>query len=181
MRHAPRTAAVLALTVVLTACPQKAPEVAAEPTPAENAAIPTHPTPAGSPATPTPPSNAATPDMATTGTDNAAPQGKRAAGEESAPLQAWRGFGNEPFWEARVEGDTLVFSTPEDQGGHRMQGRRVPSLVGYVFIGKDGDKDFNLGLTPGECSDGMSDNRYAFTATFTYGGTTYKGCGEAAK
>jgi uncharacterized membrane protein len=110
-----------------------------------------------------------------------APQGKRAAGEENAPLQAWRGFGTEPFWEARVDGDTLVFSTPEDQGGRRMQGRRVPSLVGYVFIGKDGGKDFNLGLTPAQCSDGMSDNRYAFKATFTYGDTTYTGCGEAAK
>jgi uncharacterized membrane protein len=167
MRHLSRHTAVLALTVALTACPQKAPEAPANPAPADTAA-----------AAPAPSTNPGKPDMAS---GNTAPQGKRAAGEENAPLQAWRGFGTEPFWDARVEGDTLVFSTPDDQEGRRMQGRRVPSLVGYVFIGKDGDKDFNLGLTPGECSDGMSDNRYAFTATFTYGGTTYKGCGEEAK
>jgi uncharacterized membrane protein len=62
-----------------------------------------------------------------------------------------------------------------------MHGRRVPSLVGFVYAGKDGDKDFHLDISPGECSDGMSDNRYDHVATFIYGATTYKGCGEAAK
>jgi uncharacterized membrane protein len=110
-----------------------------------------------------------------------APKGKRAPGQEHEPVLAFRGFGTEPFWGARVDGDTLVFTTPENQQGTVMHGRRVPSLVGFVFIGKDGDRDFHLGLTPGECSDGMSDNRYEYVATFIYGATTYKGCGEAAK
>lgn len=108
-------------------------------------------------------------------------KGKRAAGQENEPVLAFRGFGTEPFWSARVDADTLVFSTPENPDGTTMHGRRVPSLTGFVFIGKDGDREFNLGLTPGECSDGMSDNRYEYTATFILGDTTYKGCGEAAK
>lgn len=108
-------------------------------------------------------------------------KGKRAAGQENEPLMAWRAFGTEPFWQARVDGDDLYFSTPEDQEGRLMHGRRVPSLVGFVYIGKDGDKEFHLGISPGECSDGMSDNRYEHVATFIYGDTTYKGCGEAAK
>ncbi|MFD0740517.1 hypothetical protein ACFQZQ_14630 [Lysobacter koreensis] len=130
------------------------------------AAEPSATIPAPAPATPAP-ANAA--------------KGKRAPGQEDAPLQAWRGFGTEPFWEARVDGDTLVFTTPDNQPGTTMKGRRVPSLVGYVFIGTHDGREFHLGLTPGECSDGMSDNRYDFTATFTLGTTTYKGCGEAAK
>lgn len=108
-------------------------------------------------------------------------QAKRAPGEENAPLQAWRGFGTEPFWDARVDGDTLVFTTPDNQAGTTMKGRRVPSLVGYVFVGTHEGRAFHLGLTPGECSDGMSDNRYQFTATFTLGDLAYKGCGETAK
>jgi uncharacterized membrane protein len=108
-------------------------------------------------------------------------QGKRAAGQESEPVMAWRAFGTEPFWNARVDGDTLIFSTPEDQAGRSMHGRRVPSLVGFVYIGKDGDQEFNLDIRPGECSDGMSDNRYEYVANFIYGDTTYKGCAEAAK
>ena len=108
-------------------------------------------------------------------------QGKRAAGQENEPLMAWRAFGTEPFWSARVDGDTLIFSTPEDIEGRSMQGRRVPSLVGFVYVGKDGDKDFNLDIRPGECSDGMSDNRYEYVSNFIYGDVTYKGCAEAAK
>lgn len=111
----------------------------------------------------------------------AGPQGKRAAGQESEPLMAWRAFGTEPFWNARVDGDTLIFSTPEDQAGRSMHGRRVPSLVGFVYIGKDGNKEFNLDIRPGECSDGMSDNRYEYVANFIYGDTPYTGCAEAAK
>lgn len=108
-------------------------------------------------------------------------QGKRAAGQENEPLMAWRAFGTEPFWNARVDGDTLIFTTPEDQTGRTMHGSRVPSLVGFVYTGTDGEKDFNLDISPGECSDGMSDNRYAYKATFVYGDTRYEGCGEAAK
>jgi len=111
-----------------------------------------------------------------------APQGKRAAGEENLPMNAWRAFGNEPFWSVRLEGDTLVFSTPEDQAGKTLRGRRVPSLVGVVYMGADeAGREFNLDIQPGQCSDGMSDNTYQHVSTFIYGGTTYRGCAEAAK
>ena len=109
------------------------------------------------------------------------PMGKRAAGQENEPVLAWRALGTEPFWGVRVDGGTLVFTTPENPEGTTMAGRRVPSLVGFVFVGKHDGRDFHLGLTPGECSDGMSDNRYEYVATFTVGDTTYNGCGEAAK
>ena len=111
-----------------------------------------------------------------------APQAKRAAGEENLPMNAWRAFGNEPFWSVRLEGNTLVFSTPEDQAGKTMQGRRVPSLIGVVYMGKDdAGREFNLDIQPGQCSDGMSDNTYQHVSTFIYGETTYRGCAEAAK
>ncbi|WP_457098075.1 hypothetical protein [Lysobacter sp. P5_B9] len=108
-------------------------------------------------------------------------QGKRAAGQENAPVLAWRAIGTEPFWGVRVDGDTLVFTTPEDQAGRTMHGRRVPSPGGVVIFGTDGKTDFNLYILPGECSDGMSDNRYHYESRFLYGDKTYKGCAEAAK
>lgn len=111
-----------------------------------------------------------------------APQGKRAAGEENLPMNAWRAFGNEPFWSVRLDGNTLVFSTPEDQAGKTLQGRRVPSLIGVVYMGTDeAGREFNLDIQPGQCSDGMSDNTYQHVSTFIYGGTTYRGCAESAK
>ncbi len=156
---------LVALVLLLSACPRATQSTApaGEPvTPREAAemsdATPVQPNPASGPA-----------------------KGKRAAGQENEPVQAFRGFGTEPFWSARVDGDRLVFSTPQNPDGTTMYGRRVPSLTGYVFVGKDGDRDFHLGLTPGACSDGMSDNRYEYEATFILGRTTYKGCGEEAK
>lgn len=94
-------------------------------------------------------------------------------------MQSWRAFGTEPFWNVSLNGETIVFSTPEDQQGKTLQGRRNPSLVGMVYTGKDGDTDFTLDISPGPCSDGMSDNQYDHVSTFIYGGTTYRGCAKA--
>ena len=108
---------------------------------------------------------------------------KRAPGQEpSAPLQIFRAFGTEPFWNVRVDGDALVFTTPEDPSGRRLGGTHVLQPDGGVhYAGQDGDTAFSLDIAKGECSDGMSDNVYALTAEFRYGGMDYKGCAEAAK
>jgi uncharacterized membrane protein len=71
-----------------------------------------------------------------------------------------------------------VFATPENQGGVTLLGRRVPSLVGTVILGSGPRGDFHFGVTPGKCSDGMSDRTHAYTSTFIYDGVTYKGCAE---
>lgn len=95
-----------------------------------------------------------------------------------APGTSWHAFGNEPFWSVEARGTTLVFTTPDDEKGVTLLGRRVPSLVGTVILGSGPRGDFHFGVTPGECSDGMSDRTYRHAATFIYGGMTYKGCAE---
>jgi len=111
-----------------------------------------------------------------------APMGKRPAGQENAPLLAWRAFGNEPFWNLRVDGDTLVFTTPDDQSGRTFTGTHALQPDGGVhYEGKDGGTVFSLDIARGECSDGMSDNVYELTAGFRYGDMDYKGCADAAK
>lgn len=102
-----------------------------------------------------------------------------AAASKVAAEAAWHAFGNEPFWSVEARGGTLVFKTPENQAGVTLQGRRVPSLVGTVIVGEEEGGDFHLGITPGECSDGMSDRNHAYAATFILGDRTYKGCAEA--
>jgi uncharacterized membrane protein len=111
-----------------------------------------------------------------------APMAKRPAGQENVPLLAWRAFGNEPFWNVRVDGETLVFTTPDDQSGRTFAGTHAMQPDGGVhYEGKDGDTAFSLDIAKGECSDGMSDNVYELTAEFRYGDMDYKGCAEAAK
>ena len=107
---------------------------------------------------------------------------KRAPGQEpSAPLQIFRAFGTEPFWNVNVEGDTLTWTTPEDQVGVVMKGLRRSLDGGVEISGSHAGKAFVLTVTASDCNDGMSDNRYALVSAFRYGEIDYKGCGEAAK
>lgn len=149
--------AIASLSLLLTAC--TAPQAPAQPeSPA--AAIPAAP---------------ATPAIE-------APTAKRAPGQEGAdPLQVFRAFGTEPFWNVNVEDTTLTYSTPEDQQGVAMQGTRRALADGVEITGSHGGEAFTLTVTAGTCSDGMSDNAYTMVSTFRYGDLDYKGCGEAAK
>ena len=109
-----------------------------------------------------------------------APAGKRAAGQEGEPLLAYRVVGTEPFWGVRVEGDTLHFTTLEDQAGRRLTGTHTLRSDGVRYTGSDGGTAFELDIARGQCSDGMSDTVYASKAQFRYGDTDYRGCAEQA-
>ena len=107
---------------------------------------------------------------------------KRAPGQEpSAPLQIFRAFGTEPFWNVNVEDTRLTYTTPEDQAGVVMVGTRRALADGVEITGERDGKPFVLTVSSGTCSDGMSDNTYSLVSTFRFGDVDYKGCGEAAK
>ena len=151
--------AIASLSLLLVAC--NAPQPSSEPSPQPEAAAPA--------ATSAPPVAEA-------------PMAKRAPGQENAdPLQIFRAFGTEPFWNVNVEDATLTYTTPEDQAGVVMQGTRRALEEGVELSGSHDGKPFVLTVTAGECSDGMSDNRYTLVSAFRYGDIDYKGCGEVAK
>ncbi len=111
-----------------------------------------------------------------------APMAKRGPGQEGAdPLQVFRAFGTEPFWNVNVEDGTLTYSTPEDQQGVAMHGTRRALADGVEITGSHDGKAFKLTVTAGPCSDGMSDQAYTMVSSFRYGDLDHKGCGEAAK
>lgn len=111
------------------------------------------------------------------------PAAKRAPGEDDVEsLQVFRAFGTEPFWNVAVQGEQLTFTTPEDQEGMVMQGTRAGTAdAGSDITGNMDGTSFSLSVRPGTCSDGMSDNVYEMTSTFSLGDTRYNGCAEAAK
>ena len=151
--------AIASLSLLLVACnpPQASPEPSSPP---EVAA------PADTPATPA----------------VETPMAKRAPGQENAePLQIFRAFGTEPFWNVNVEDAVLTYSTPGDQQGVAMQGTRRALADGVEINGSHDGRVFTLTVTAGTCSDGMSDNTYTMVSTFRYGDLDLKGCGEAAK
>lgn len=68
----------------------------------------------------------------------------------------------------------------DDQAGRRLTAAPAPRADGVAYAGSDGDNAFDLQLVRADCSDGMSDRNYAYTATFTYGDSDYRGCADDA-
>jgi uncharacterized membrane protein len=86
-------------------------------------------------------------------------------------------IGNEPFWNLRIEGGEGVWITPDSQQGTRTDLSRFAGNNGLGFSGTLNGKALVATLTPGTCSDGMSDRRFPFVATIALGGEILEGCG----
>jgi len=108
-------------------------------------------------------------------TDGIDPEGK--AFDAVAPEEVVTLVGTEPFWKLTVESGEGVWTTPENQSGTRLPLTRFAGNGGLGFSSTLDDEAFIATLTPGECSDGMSDRRFPFVATIALGGTTLQGCG----
>lgn len=96
--------------------------------------------------------------------------------DEVSESEVITALGNEPFWNAEIEADTLTYSTPENIAGQVITVTRFAGNGGLGFSGELNGEPFNLAVTPGECSDTMSDRSYPFTATLTIGDELRNGC-----
>jgi len=85
-------------------------------------------------------------------------------------------LGTEPFWGGTIGGGTLVWTTPENTEGTAVPVERFGGRGGLSFSGALDSLPLDLMVTPGECSDGMSDRTYPFTVTVKLGGETRNGC-----
>lgn len=84
--------------------------------------------------------------------------------------------GTEPFWNAEVSGSKAIYSTPENQDGVSFKVDRFAGNNGLAFTGSIDGAAFDLTVTPGQCSDGMSDRTYPYTATLRIGEDQRNGC-----
>jgi uncharacterized membrane protein len=85
--------------------------------------------------------------------------------------------GTEPFWGGETAGNSLTYTTPENQAGERITVERFAGRGGISFSGMLDGAEFVLMATPSTCSDGMSDRSYPFTVTLAIGQETRNGCG----
>lgn len=88
--------------------------------------------------------------------------------------------GTEPFWNMEIATESLTYSTPESPAGRRIAISRFAGNGGLGVAGTLDDASLQIAVTPGECSDGMSDRSYPFTATVSLGDTTLFGCGHTS-
>lgn len=84
--------------------------------------------------------------------------------------------GTEPFWGGEVTGNTLSYTTPENLAGTVIEVRRFAGMNGLGYSGELDGMSFDLAITPGDCSDRMSDRIYPYTATLRLGDETRNGC-----
>jgi uncharacterized membrane protein len=93
------------------------------------------------------------------------------------PDETLRFTGTEPFWGGQVTGGSLTYNTPENIDGTTIAVERFAGRGGLSFSGDYEGAAFEMAVTPGECSDGMSDRTYPFTVTLLVGGEQRNGCG----
>lgn len=84
--------------------------------------------------------------------------------------------GTEPFWGGETSGTSLTYTTPENAKGAVISINRFAGRNGIGLSGKLDGKSFDMTVTPGTCSDGMSDRSYPFTVTLAIGNETRGGC-----
>jgi len=92
------------------------------------------------------------------------------------PEEAVYFSGTEPFWGGESSGDTLVYTAPDKIDGRRIAIKRFAGRGGLSFSGRLEGASFDMTITPGECSDGMSDRTYPMAATLKIGDDTRMGC-----
>ncbi|MEE4152759.1 MAG: hypothetical protein V2I27_01220 [Erythrobacter sp.] len=104
-----------------------------------------------------------------------------------APDAAINLNGTEPFWSLAIapsiadEGYTATYSTPEDIEGTSFAATRFAGNNGLGFSGALQEQPVQIAITPGECSDGMSDRTYPYTASVRIGETLLEGCGSTSE
>ncbi len=84
--------------------------------------------------------------------------------------------GTEPFWGGDVDGEVFTYATPENIDGQEIAVTRFAGRGGLSFAGELDGASVDLAVTPGECSDGMSDAIYPLTATLQIGEDQRQGC-----
>ena len=84
--------------------------------------------------------------------------------------------GNEPFWSGSVTDTRLLYKTPDDMDGTAITVKRFTGQGGLGYSGQLGAAAFDMTVTPGACSDGMSDRTYPYTVTLRIGQEIRRGC-----
>lgn len=95
---------------------------------------------------------------------------------EIADGETVRFTGTEPFWGGEVTAGEMIYRTLERPHGQTIRVSRFAGRGGLSFSGTLAGRPLLLAITPGVCSDGMSDRSYPFVATLRLGETSQEGC-----
>ena len=92
------------------------------------------------------------------------------------PGAAYMALGTEPGWTLEITGERLNYAADYGETRIAVANPGAQSIAGGR---RYATPRLTVEVTPGECSDGMSDRRYADRVTVAADGKTVKGCGGA--
>ena len=110
------------------------------------------------------------------GSDGAPGSGPAQTFDAIAPTETVFVTGTEPFWSLEIEDGQALYKTPQDPDGERLEVARFAGNNGLAYNGRIAGGSLDAMITPGACSDGMSDRTYPYTATLLVGGQQRNGC-----
>lgn len=85
--------------------------------------------------------------------------------------------GTEPFWGMTIKDGRANYANPDHPEGWEFPVKRFEGNNGLGYSGDWDGTAVTITLTPGECSDGMSDRTFPYVATIALGEETLRGCG----
>lgn len=85
--------------------------------------------------------------------------------------------GTEPFWGMTISRGQANYANPQHPEGWDFAVSRFAGNNGLGFSGNWDGVPVTITLTPGQCSDGMSDRAYPYVATVAMGEEILRGCG----
>lgn len=85
--------------------------------------------------------------------------------------------GTEPFWRVDIKGTDIVLTRPDAPAVTATNAGLAATDAAATWTAQAGAAAVTVTVTAGECSDGMSDLKYSYTAQVVWGGETLKGCG----
>lgn len=99
------------------------------------------------------------------------------AADPAAPFKVdFSARGNEPFWRIDIKGTDIVLTRPDAPATTATNAGLAVHAGKGVWTAQAGTTAVAVAISPGECSDGMSDLKYAWSADVKWGSETLKGC-----
>ncbi len=85
--------------------------------------------------------------------------------------------GTEPFWGVKIRGTAIDFTEPDAPAKAFANAAKAEAGGAATWTATGASGAIVVKLTPGPCSDGMSDRVWAYKAEVTLGSRNLKGCG----
>jgi uncharacterized membrane protein len=104
----------------------------------------------------------------------------RAEPARASQAEPFRAVGTEPFWALEIDSTGFRFRTPDDTSG-TLWPPSTPLVSGDTlrWVQKTERGEIEARIWPAQCSDGMSDRTWEYSAAVRIDTTKYNGCAES--